>query len=71
MQFVTAKQEEEKKAWALIEEGYDGSFNGPAYGSVAFQNVNQSVRTTDEFMAAADNNENYALRAAQSLGAYR
>ena len=67
MEFVTAKQEEEKKAWALIEEGYDGSFNGPAYGSVAFQNVNQSVRTTDVFMAAADANEDYDLIAAQAL----
>jgi len=67
MEFVTAKQEEEKKAWALIEEGYDGSFNGPAYGSVSFQNVNQSVRTTDTFMAAADANEDYDLLAAQSL----
>ena len=44
LEFVRAKQDEERKAWALIEEGYDGSFNGPAYGSVAFQNVNQSVR---------------------------
>ena len=67
MQFVTAKQEEEKKAWALIEEGYDGSFNGPAYGSVAFQNVNQSVRATDDFMQAADDDAPYALRAAQTL----
>ena len=66
MEFVTAKKEEEKKAWALIEEGYDGSFNGPAYGSVSFQNVNQSVRTTDTFMAAADANEDYDLLAAQS-----
>ncbi|WP_456424757.1 LAGLIDADG family homing endonuclease [Rhodocaloribacter sp.] len=63
MEFVEAKQEEEKKAWALIEQGYDGSFNGPAYGSVAFQNVNQSVRVTDEFMHAADNRMSYALRA--------
>ncbi|MGA7304733.1 MAG: vitamin B12-dependent ribonucleotide reductase [Rhodothermales bacterium] len=62
-EFVTAKQEEERKAWALIEEGYDGSFNGPAYGSVAFQNVNQSVRVTDEFMRAAENNEPFNLRA--------
>lgn len=65
MEFVEAKQEEEKKAWALIEEGYDGSFNGPAYGSVAFQNVNQSVRVTDEFMAAAEREETYALKAAK------
>ena len=63
MEFVEAKQEEEKKAWALIEEGYDGSFNGPAYGSVAFQNVNQSVRVDDALMAAADDNAAYALRA--------
>lgn len=62
MEFVEAKQEEEKKAWALIEEGYDGSFNGPAYGSVAFQNVNQSVRVDDALMAAADNNASYGLR---------
>ncbi|MBT8400161.1 MAG: vitamin B12-dependent ribonucleotide reductase, partial [Rhodothermia bacterium] len=62
MEFVTAKQEEEKKAWALIEQGYDGSFNGPAYGSVAFQNVNQSVRVTDEFMHAAEDDDGYNLR---------
>lgn len=63
VEFVEAKQEEERKAWALIEEGYDGSFNGPAYGSVAFQNVNQSVRVTDEFMAAAAKGSDYGLRA--------
>jgi len=66
MEFVEAKQEEEKKAWALIEEGYDGSFNGPAYGSVAFQNVNQSVRVDDALMAAADDNAAYGLRAVKS-----
>ncbi|MFW5973647.1 MAG: intein-containing adenosylcobalamin-dependent ribonucleoside-diphosphate reductase, partial [Bacteroidota bacterium] len=62
LEFVNAKKEEERKAWALIEEGYDGSFNGPAYGSVAFQNVNQSVRVTDEFMAAADDGHDFGLR---------
>ncbi|MEM6328556.1 MAG: vitamin B12-dependent ribonucleotide reductase, partial [Bacteroidota bacterium] len=63
LEFVGAKMEEEKKAWALIEEGYDGSFNGPAYGSVAFQNVNQSVRLDDAFMSAADQGTTYDLRA--------
>ncbi|MEM1054571.1 MAG: vitamin B12-dependent ribonucleotide reductase [Bacteroidota bacterium] len=63
LEFVGAKMEEEKKAWALIEEGYDGSFNGPAYGSVAFQNVNQSVRLDDAFMTAADQGTSYGLRA--------
>jgi len=66
MEFVEAKQEEERKAWALIEQGYDGSFNGPAYGSVAFQNVNQSVRLTDGFMEAARNEKPYGLRAVLS-----
>ena len=61
-EFVRAKQEEERKAWALIEQGYDGSFNGPAYGSVAFQNVNQSLRVDDAFMAASESEAPYALR---------
>ena len=62
LEFIDAKQEEERKAWALIEEGYDGSFNGPAYGSVSFQNVNQSVRVTDEFMQAVEKSGPYTLR---------
>ena len=48
--FVNCKTEEEKKAWALIEQGYSGDFNGDAYGSVMFQNANLSVRVTDDFM---------------------
>lgn len=66
LEFVDAKQEEEKKAWALIEQGFDGSFNGPAYGSVAFQNVNQSVRVTDEFMQAVVDRTPFGLRAVRS-----
>jgi ribonucleoside-diphosphate reductase alpha chain len=52
-EFIDAKQKEEKKAWALIEQGYDGSYNGEAYGSVMYQNENVSVRVSDEFMDAA------------------
>ncbi len=52
-EFVDAKQKEEKKAWALIEQGYDGSYNGDAYGSVMYQNENLSVRASDDFMQAA------------------
>src|SRR5467141_5300827 len=52
-EFIDAKQREEKKAWALIEQGYDGSYNGDAYGSVMYQNENLSVRVSDEFMKAA------------------
>src|SRR3989440_377628 len=51
-EFIDAKQKEEKKAWALIEQGYDGSYNGDAYGSVMYQNENVSVRVSDEFMEA-------------------
>ncbi len=50
--FIESKLNEEKKAWALIEAGYDPSFTGEAYGSVAFQNANHSVRVTDDFMNA-------------------
>ncbi len=54
VEFVNCKADEEKKAWALIDAGYDGSFNvrGGAYDSVFFQNANHSVRVTDEFMRA-------------------
>ncbi len=52
-EFIDCKQKEEKKAWALIEQGYDGSYNGDAYGSVMYQNENLSVRVSDEFMQAA------------------
>jgi ribonucleoside-diphosphate reductase alpha chain len=52
-EFITCKMVEEKKAWALIEQGYDGSINGDAYNSVMFQNANLAVRITDEFMEAA------------------
>ncbi len=52
-EFIEAKAKEEKKAWALIEQGYDGSYNGDAYGSIMYQNENLSVRVSDEFMHAA------------------
>ncbi len=52
-EFIEAKQKEERKAWALIEQGYDGSMNGEAYSSVMYQNENLSVRVSDEFMQAA------------------
>ena len=52
-EFIEAKPKEERKAWALIEQGYNGSYNGEAYGSVMYQNENLSVRATDAFMQAA------------------
>jgi len=53
--FITCKSEEEKKAWALMDAGYDGSIDGPAYASIYFQNANNSVRVTDEFIEAVKN----------------
>ena len=62
-EFIDAKQKEEKKAWALIEQGYDGSYNGDAYGSVMYQNENLSVRASDEFMRAAIGGKEWWTRA--------
>jgi ribonucleoside-diphosphate reductase alpha chain len=62
-EFINAKQDEEKKAWALIEQGYDGSYNGDAYGSVMYQNENLSVRVSDEFMQSAHGGGDWWTRA--------
>jgi ribonucleoside-diphosphate reductase alpha chain len=50
--FVWSKAKEEKKAHVLVDAGYDASLDGEAYGSIFFQNANNSVRATDEFMQA-------------------
>ena len=64
-EFVECKAGEERKAWALIEAGYDGGFNvrGGAYDSVFFQNANHSVRVTDAFMRAVQSDGAWALTA--------
>ncbi len=50
--FIWCKAKEEKKAHTLVEAGYDSSLDGDAYGSIFFQNANNSVRATDDFMEA-------------------
>jgi len=52
--FVSAKAIEERKARALLAAGFTGGIDGEAYGSVAFQNSNLSVRAPDEFFDAAE-----------------
>jgi ribonucleoside-diphosphate reductase alpha chain len=61
-EFIQCKSKEEKKAWTLIDAGYDGSFDGEAYKSVFFQNSNNSVRVTDDFMEAVQKDREWALR---------
>jgi ribonucleoside-diphosphate reductase alpha chain len=63
--FIESKEREERKAWALIEAGYDGAFNAPggAYDSVHFQNANHSVRVTDEFMRSYEKDNDWHTRA--------
>ncbi len=61
--FILCKWKEEEKAWKLIDAGYDAAIDGEAYASVFFQNANNSVRATDEFMRRALKDEEWELRA--------
>jgi ribonucleoside-diphosphate reductase alpha chain len=65
LDFIRSKADEEKKAWALIEAGYNVGFNVPggAYDSVQFQNANHSVRVTDEFMQDVADDKPWATKA--------
>src|SRR3954451_3448074 len=62
--FIDCKAIEEKKAWALIDAGYDGGFNvvGGAYDSVNYQNAKHSVRVTDEFMNAVVRDSDFSTK---------
>src|SRR5437588_2381892 len=64
--FIACKAKEEAKAWALADAGYDAS--GPdseAYSSIFFQNANNSVRVTDDFLAAVERDGEFSTRAVQ------
>ena len=62
--FIECKQKEEAKAHALVAQGYDGSHpDSDAYSSIFFQNANNSVRVTDDFMVAVRRDTDFSTRA--------
>jgi len=64
VEFIDCKAKEEAKAWTLVQSGYDGSSpDSEAYSSIFFQNANNSVRVTDEFMLAAERDGEFSTRA--------
>ncbi|MDX2474439.1 MAG: vitamin B12-dependent ribonucleotide reductase [Candidatus Krumholzibacteria bacterium] len=62
-EFIECKVKEERKAWALMDQGYDGGFGGEAYNSIFFQNSNNSVRVNNEFMRAVETDDEWTTHA--------
>lgn len=74
VEFIHCKEAEEKKAWALGEMGYDMGLNGEAWKSIMFQNANNSIRVTDEFMHAVEQSGEWwtkAVKTGERLDKYK
>lgn len=62
MEFIDAKKLEERKALTLVKAGYTSDFNGEAYQTVAFQNMNFSVRLSNSFFKCYENDEDWQTK---------
>jgi ribonucleoside-diphosphate reductase alpha chain len=61
VEFIRCKAKEEEKAQALRDAGFDMSIDGDGFTSIQYQNANNSVRVSDEFMRAVENDEEWHL----------